>query len=168
MLGRPSAISEAWEAPKFVVLFLRLCLWGDPLHSSNLFSSMGGRAKESKSGSRGTAWERDAYIGGCSSSSRSENIMSLSKFDRSRSFKNSSRDLFFFSIFTKNFWACDLAYVLVRVPTCCYTFLHSFPYNLRASRKRKCSSLVQRPCLKVEPCFALNSVSLWYLPMKFF
>lgn len=62
--------------------------------------------------------------------------MSFSRLFRSRSFRKSSSDKFFFSIFTKNFWAWDRACVLVLVPTCYWTFLHSFPKSFNASRNR--------------------------------
>lgn len=74
-----------------------------------------------------TAFELGFLIGSSSSSSRSEKSMSFSRLLISKLSIKSSKTIYFLSILTKNFWACDRAWVLVLVLTCSWTFRHSFP-----------------------------------------
>ena len=48
----------------------------------------------------------------------------------------------------KNFWACDLTYGLLRVPTYFLISFHFFPYRRRPSKNSLCSSSVHLPSLK--------------------
>lgn len=72
-------------------------------------------------------------------------ILSSYKVSNYKPSKKISIVMLLLDILAKNFWAWDLAYVLVLVATCSSTFFQFFPWIFNASKNLTCSTRVHLP-----------------------